>query len=120
MINGRVENLHLLAPISFLVEGRQLKVEFVIDTGFTGYLTLPEQVVANMQLPYAEDIRARLADDTEALLPIHTGIIVWDGSTFEIPVIAAGSRPLLGTALIAGYEIAAQLVEGGKVIIRPM
>lgn len=101
-----------------MLGGQRLTVEFVVDTGFAGYLTLPREVVEAMQLPYDQDVKAQLADGADALLPVHIGTIAWEASTFEVPVISVGNRPLLGTALIAGYEITAQLIEGGDVTIR--
>jgi predicted aspartyl protease len=42
MMGGTVASRHLLMPITFrLPSGPDLTVEFVVDTGFTEFLTLP-------------------------------------------------------------------------------
>ena len=42
MITGRIWQLHALLPITFrLANQPDFAVEFVVDTGFTGFLTLP-------------------------------------------------------------------------------
>ena len=50
---GRVYHLHLLLPVTFrLASQPDLAIEFVVDTGFTGFLTLPPAAVSAMRLPY--------------------------------------------------------------------
>jgi predicted aspartyl protease len=45
-------------------------IEFVIDTGFEGALTLPPDAVAALGLPYLIDIDANLADDTRTKVAV--------------------------------------------------
>lgn len=94
-------------------------IEFVIDTGFEGALTLPPAAVAAMGLPYLIDIDANLADDTRAQVAVHQGTIVWNGAELSVAVLALGRRPLLGTALLADQRLTADFVDGGDVRIEP-
>lgn len=42
MMTGMVADLHAVLPIIFRLPGHgDLSLEFVVDTGFTGFLTLP-------------------------------------------------------------------------------
>ena len=77
MITGNVIDLHALIKITFcLADGSRRDIEFVVDTGFTGYLTLPPKDVAALGLPFAYRTRAYLADPSEIRLPVHVGTIL--------------------------------------------
>jgi len=92
-------------------------IEFVIDTGFTDYLCLPQAAVALLGLPYLYDIYANLADNSSVTIPLHQAVIIWNGEEREVNVLATGRRPLLGTGLLQGYELNIQFTEGGLVTI---
>lgn len=116
MITGRIRQLHALLPITFrLANQPDFAVEFVVDTGFTGFLTLPPAAVAALHLPYLEDTLANLATDEQVGLPVHAATIVWDGVERDVRVLAMGRRPLLGTALLDGRELVAQFWDSGLV-----
>ena len=118
MMQGSVVNLHALLHIRFrLTDGSYRDVEFVIDTGFTGFLTLPPQEVAALGLPFAYHTRAYLADHSEVRLPVHEGTILWSAEELSINVLATGERPLLGTALLKGHELMVQFAENGLVTV---
>ena len=120
-MTGRVSLLHALLPVPFRLPGQpDLTIEFVVDTGFTGYLTLPPTAVTVLGLPYLEDIPATLATDDEVALPVHAATIVWNDVEREVRVLATGKRPLLGTALLDGQELLAQFTEGGSVTIEDL
>ena len=64
---GRVEQLHVLLSVTFRLAGQpDLSLEFVVDTGFTGFLALPVAAVMAMDLSYLQDVPANLADDSQA------------------------------------------------------
>lgn len=117
-MTGQVVSLHALLPVTFRLTGQpDFTIDFVVDTGFTGALTLPLAAVTAMGLPFLEDMRASLATDDEVWLPVHLATIIWDGSEYPVRVIATGKRPLLGTALLRGHELVAQFAENGLVTI---
>jgi clan AA aspartic protease len=113
---GSVENLHLLLPIQ-LPNQPDTTIEFVIDTGFTGFLTLPPAAVAAMGLPFLYDIWVTLADGSSARLALREADILWDGSPRRVRVLATGQQPLLGTKLLDGYELVTQFTDGRLVTV---
>ncbi len=118
MMTGGVRDRHALLPVTFRLPGQpDLMVEFVVDTGFTGELSLPSAAVAALQLPFLHRMPADLADDTTIDLAVHSGSIVWQGAERELRVVATGRRPLLGTSLLDGCELVAQFVDAGLVTI---
>ena len=121
MIQGHVENRHALLPVSFLtLQSNRVTIEFVVDTGFTDALCLPEQAVQALQLPYQFDFPATLADGSEVLLPVHEARIFWQGETRRVHILATGTRPLIGTALLDNCTLTILFHEGGTVTVEPL
>lgn len=111
---GRVIVRHILIPIPLRLPGLpDISVEFVVDTGFTGDLTLPLAAVERLGLEFIESISANLATDSEVELPVYVVTIVWEGVERDVRVLATGKRPLLGTALLDHYELLAQFTDNG-------
>ena len=52
-------------------EGRFRDVETVVDTGYSGFLTLPPGLVAELGLPFAYIGQALLANDAEVDFDVH-------------------------------------------------
>ena len=106
MIYGRFIDGKAIVPVIFRLPLQpDFSLDFVIDTGFNDHLTLPPQAVSAMNLPLYSSTPARLADGSEALLPIHLATIVWDNIEKVVPILASGYKPLLGTALMGGYHL---------------
>jgi clan AA aspartic protease len=115
---GHVHALHALLPVTLRAPGQpDINIEFVIDTGFTDYLTLPQSAVTALGLPFLNDVVINLADDSYATVPLHEATILWHGVEQQVPVFATGKRPLLGTALLHGSEMVMQFADNGLVTI---
>ena len=105
--------------VAFVLTGQpDMQIEFVIDTGFEGALTLPPQAVAAFALPYLEQLPANLADDSPLLVNIHLATIRWDGREIDVAVLAMGKRPLLGTALLDGFNLNVDFEDSGAVTLQ--
>lgn len=119
-MTGQVASGRALMSVRFRLPGQpELSIEFQIDTGFSGYLSLPPPAVAGMGLPYVEDIRANLANDQSVLIPVHMGTIVWNDAERVVRILATGRRPLLGAALLDGQYLGIHFAEGGEVSVTP-
>lgn len=102
------------------LQGREQVIEAVIDTGFNGYLTLPPDVIASLDLPFRRNGRAVLGDGSAVTFDIHEAVVLWNGSARRISVDAADTTPLLGMALLYGHELSVQVIEGGEALIRSL
>lgn len=100
--------------------GQEEEVEAVIDTGFTGSLSLPGTVVAALDLPFRRRGRALLADGSEIFFDVYEATVIWDGSPRQVSVAAADADPLVGMTLLEGYELTVQAVDGGSVFIEAL
>lgn len=118
---GRVSNGRLLLPVTICLPGQpDLSIEFVVDTGFTEYLSLPKAAIAAMGFPLIHLRSASLADGSTVVLAVHQARIRWNGVERDIQVVATGQRPLLGTSLLDAHEMTAQFKDGGTLIVNPL
>ena len=120
MIEGLV-NSNNEAIVSLMIrspDGRNREVNAVIDTGYSGFLTLPAALVAELELPYVFSSSATLADDTEVGFPVHRVTAVWDGNPRNIEADAVGATPLVGMALLEVHTLYVEVRDGGRVVIR--
>jgi clan AA aspartic protease len=118
VISGIVNDRHALVNVIFRTRNRSnLPIEFLIDTGFTDQICLPLETVTLLGLRFRYAISVSLADGSEVTLPVHEGIVIWNGAEQRIRVLATGIRPLLGTALLEDCELIVHFKEGGMVKI---
>ncbi|BDA70900.1 hypothetical protein CAL7716_050660 [Calothrix sp. PCC 7716] len=121
MMNGRLIGGKATVPVIFRLPGQpDFSVDFVIDTGFNGYLTLPPQAVSAMNLPLHSSMPAILADGSQVLSSIHLATVVWDNVEKEIFVLASGYKPLLGAAMMKGYHLEIDFEENGLVSLEKL
>ena len=118
---GSVRINQAVVSVPFRVPGQpDFSLEFVVDTGFAGHLTLPPTAVAALGLPFIRRVSASLANASTVLVNVHTATVVWNGTEREVQVLATGNRPLLGTLLLDGHELNIQFTDGGIVSIEPL
>ncbi len=122
MIDGFVIGVHeAVVPLSLRgPEGQMREVNAVIDTGYSGYLTLPPALVAELELSYVFSSKATLADDTEVSFRVHRATVLWDSRLRYIEADAVGSTPLVGMALLDAHSLYVEVADGGRVVIQPM
>jgi clan AA aspartic protease len=109
------------ARIRLTVKGRQgrvQEVEAVIDSGYTGALTLPPSLIATLGLRWRSVDRATLADGSTCIFQVYEGKLVWDGRVRTILVDEADADPLVGMKLLRGHELNIQVRARGKVTIQ--
>jgi clan AA aspartic protease len=95
-------------------------IDAVIDTGFTGFLSLPSQIISALALPWTGIDRGTLGDGSEATFNVYEAIVIWDGQSQSIPINAAETDPLVGMGLLYGYNLQIQAIEGGMVKIEAL
>jgi clan AA aspartic protease len=119
MITGTVKageaRIHLKVKGS---RGREQEIEAVIDTGYTASLTLPPALVAALGLPWHGVSSAFLADGSECPFDVYVGKVMWDGKERQVFVDELDTTPLVGMALLNGYELKMQVRSRGKITIK--
>jgi clan AA aspartic protease len=122
VLTGKV-NSRLEAIVRLWIGGpedRVLETDVLIDTGFSGFLSLPAEIIASLGLLSNGEMVGILADGTKSLFPIYMAVISWNGQPRAISVSAVESHPLLGMGVLHGCELAMQIVEGGEVAIHDL
>jgi clan AA aspartic protease len=97
--------------------GREETIEAMVDSGFNGTMTLPAAVIARLELPLRRTEYATLADNRVVDIASHMGRVLWEGVERPVRILAAGEQPLLGMAMLVGYELRIAMVDGGPVTI---
>ena len=118
MMQGVTIRRQATLPVTFRLLGQpNLTLDFVVDTGFTKFLTLPVAAIGAMRLPFLHNRSAYLADGSTARKPIYAATILWNGVERQVSVLATGRRPLLGTALLDDQELRVRFREGDLVTV---
>ena len=101
-------------------EGQAQDIEAVIDTGYSGFLTLPTALVTDLGLPFAYIGRAYPANDDEVTFDVHDVTVLWDGVPRHIKADATGSTPLVGMLLLDRHRLNIEVQRGGRVVVQPI
>ena len=119
MISG-VVNANREAVIRLAVggwSGQKQETEAIIDTGFTGCLTLPPALVATLGLSWLCRQPGVLADGRIEFFDVYVPTVVWDGRPRTVEVEAADTEPLVGMRLLKHYSLRIDVMDGGAVAI---
>ncbi|MBW4619625.1 MAG: clan AA aspartic protease [Cyanosarcina radialis HA8281-LM2] len=100
--------------------GKLKSVNGVIDTGFTGFLSLPNAIIEELELPWSYRDRATLGDGSETVFDVYNATVIWNGQYREIEIDAAETEPLVGMSLLGGYRLQIDAIEGGLVTIEAL
>jgi clan AA aspartic protease len=122
MMNGIVDQ-NCEATIRLVVSNESKKtqgIDAVIDTGFTGFLTLPLTVINNLNLRLYSREEGTLGDGSTCIFDVYSGLVIWDGEYRYIDVNAAETDPLVGMSLLYGYRMQLDAIEGGTVTIQAL
>jgi clan AA aspartic protease len=95
--------------------GSELDVDVVLDTAFTGFLTLPPAIVAALNLLNPSEVETTLGDGTILRLNAYDVEVEWDGTWRTVTVTEIDADPLLGVRLLTGHEVFIEFVPGGVV-----
>ncbi len=100
------------------LRGRRQEIEAVVDSGYTGWLALPPAVIAALNLRWCTFGRGILADGSVSSFDVYQAKVVWDGRVRAVFVDEFDSTPLVGMALLRGYEYKMQVRARGNVTIK--
>lgn len=121
MMQGIVnQNCEATLPI-VLKNGTVTKlIDTVIDTGFSGFLTLPSDIISALGLRWEGRDVATLGDGTSCTFEVYLAVVIWDGQYREIYVNESETFPLIGMRLLRGYDLRIQTIEGVTVTIEAL
>ena len=120
MIEG-VVNANYEPVISLSVQGpagQAREIEAVVDTGFNGFLTLPQALVTELGLTLQSEGWATLANGSEETFGVYGVTALWDGQPRYVDADAVGPTPLAGMSLLDDHDLSIQVRDGGRVVIQ--
>lgn len=120
MIRGQVNaRREAIIPVRIrAVLGQPRDIEATIDTGFSGYLTLPPTLIATLQLRYDRTEIYTLGDNSDVVFDIYQATLEWDGRDRDVFVLETESKPLVGMSLLHGYHLFVDVIDGGEMRIQ--
>jgi clan AA aspartic protease len=95
-------------------------IDAVIDTGFTGFLTLPLTVLTTLDLQAYSREEGTLGDGSSCIFDVYSGFVIWDGEFRRIDINASEASPLIGMSLLYGYRVQFDTIEGGTLTIQSL
>lgn len=121
MMQGRVSQ-SCEATLSVVIKNNATTqlVDAVIDTGFSGFLTLPSDVISRLGLSWQGRDIATLGDGTACTFEVYLGLVIWNGQYREVYINESETVPLIGMRLLRGYELRIQTIEDGIVTIEAL
>jgi clan AA aspartic protease len=119
-MRGRVSDDGREAILLLTVIGRsgvRAEVEAAVDTGFTGSLCLPLDIVRSLSVPFVGRGVAVLADGSTVETSYHRARVLWHGRERAIQVLVTEGGPLVGMTLLRGSILTVAVSPGGEVTI---
>lgn len=120
MIEGVFRGDSPVVTLTLSGENGSEDVEFVVDTGYTGFLALPESVLASVGAELAGSGYVALAGETYRRTTIYTVTVDWGGEEIEVRAQTLANDYLLGTKMLRDHQLTVEVGEGGRVLIEPM
>lgn len=117
-VNARYEAIVRLPLITD--SGGIVELDAVVDTGFSGWLTVTQEIIAGCGFVYSETVNYTLADGSQIEISVYSGLIDWLGQTQKVRVVSTGSTPLIGMRLLEGCRVSLDVTDGGPVTISPI
>lgn len=96
---------------------RREKVEAVIDTGFNGYLTLPNNLIRYLNLQRAGSRHVTLGDGNVVVLDVYLAMVLWHGQQREVLALQADGGSLIGMSMLYGNRVMLEVIDDGDVTI---
>ena len=113
--DGGLEAWVALSIMDAYGEPRQLEV--IVDTGFTGWLTLPASDIRRLGLVHSGHQYSVTASGNTERFEFYRAWVSWHGQQYVVEIFQSIDQPLLGMELLEGSRVTVDAWEGGDVII---
>jgi clan AA aspartic protease len=95
-------------------------VEVILDTGFTGYLTLPAETIRQLGLASVGRRTFELANGELFEFEAYLASVSWHENLTDALVLRSDSDPLLGMTLLWGSRVTLDAIAQGEVSIEDL
>ena len=104
----------------FGTDGEVESFPATLDTGFSGWVALPENIVNRLSLPYLWTDKITLADASEIDADIHVAEVFFADRVFRVYVVSVGAAPMVGTGLLRNAGLTLNMVPEGEITYKPI
>ena len=101
-------------------QGSLHPVDVVVDTGFNGNLTLPLEIIGELDLEPDIQISVTLATGAQEEVNTWNGFVLWHNQPRLIQIIETGGTPLLGMRLLENSQLTIRVRVDGEVLIEKL
>jgi clan AA aspartic protease len=121
MITGLVnENLEAVISLSVVKTNNEIcEIKTVIDTGYSGYLSLSFKLISELNLNRIGKAQLTLADGTVISSNVYEATILWEGQPRIIQVDSFESSILVGMSLLKNCDFTMRVAVDCPVTIIP-
>ena len=98
------------------IAGANEEIDALLDTGFNGALALSSEQIAALGLNQRSKTRVVLASGERRHVPTYRATIRF-GTKKQTVLVAEAGEPLVGMALLWGYDLHVQCADGGDVVV---
>lgn len=121
MIIGKIKaDREAVIELEVVSLAQRVKVEAVIDTGFTGFLMLPSDLINRLNLPMIGKRNVLLADGNSVPLNLYRVKVIWHSVERVVYVLQSDTESLVGMSLLRGSRLTLDVVPDGDVTIAPL
>ena len=116
---GTVNN-DLDAVVSLIIlgdDGASERFDFIIDTGLSEAMVIPQYLAVRLNLPPDDSAVLRMGDGTARVVARYSARIVWHDRPQGVHVAGMGGEFLIGMGLLSGSNVNIDAVPGGSVTI---
>jgi len=117
MIIGHVRNGFPLVTLALPGRRGTMYVEFILDTGFEGELSVPGHVMRELDSELRASHLFLMADGSDRRAKQYRLSMDWNEEERRTEIIELEGRPLLGNLLLEGCSVHMDMVDGGEVTI---
>lgn len=121
MMEGRVnERLEAVVPLQLALRSGEAMINAIVDTGFSGSVSVPESLAEEMDLSPGGFSNAYLADGSRLTYRYFRGRITWHGREVSVPISMIGGEVLIGMALLERSRLSIEIKYAGSALIDPL
>ena len=121
MITGKVNKaLDPIVSLTIIGNGTEVTVDAVIDTVFSGELTLPLDLIKSLTLLWRSRGISILGDGSESVFDLYFGAVIWNNKIHKVVIDSVETMPLIGMRLLRNSTLWIEVCEGGDVRIESM
>ena len=113
--------LEAVAPVPVMNRNGQFQpCEFILDTGFDGFLALPAELIQRLGQEPAESVFVTFANGRQELWNAWHCRILWHDLPRDLVIFESRGETLLGMALLEGSQVNIQVRIDGAVVIEEL